>query len=77
MLHHKVKKAQINTRIFFVGTPLPSCAVVPAASTRIVASTAVSQTMIATRDFSICRRACSDVFCRESSENGYTRCVDG
>ena len=68
MLHHKVKNAQINTKIFFVGTPLASCAVVPAASTRIVASTAVSQTMVATGDSSICRCAYSDIFCRESSE---------
>ena len=42
MLHHKVKNAQSNTKIFFVGTPLASCAMVPAASTRIVAFTAVS-----------------------------------
>jgi hypothetical protein len=41
MLHHKVKNAQSKTKIFFVGTPLTSCAIAPAASTRIVAFTAV------------------------------------
>jgi hypothetical protein len=35
MLHHKVKNAQVKTRIFFVGTPPASCGIVPAASARI------------------------------------------
>jgi hypothetical protein len=36
MLHHKVENAQVKINSFFVGTPPPSCALVPAASARIV-----------------------------------------
>jgi hypothetical protein len=41
MLHHNVKKVQVKTKSFFVGTPPVSCAIAPAASTRIEAFTAL------------------------------------